>query len=324
MSVQCKTIEQHAAMSADVVTASLPLPVPRLPNTRIQGLAWGLSGVVLWSGSFVLTRVGFKSALNPYDLIALRFFFGGLLLLPVIIRQGVALKRLGLLGLVILVAGSGAPYGLLSSTGLQFAPASHAAALIPGPMAAMVALFGSLFLSEKLSRQRWGGVALILFGSVLISGMLTVDGTKMLSQLPGHILFLMAAFVWACYVIVMRRSQLPALHATAIATVLSAIFYLPIYIVALPKGIGHTQWSDIIVQMVYQGALTTVVGLLAFNRAVTLLGAAAASALPALIPVVTLVLGLVFLHEVPGPTDIAAACLIAGGVWVLTGSRRRT
>ncbi|HHV69898.1 MAG TPA: EamA/RhaT family transporter, partial [Ochrobactrum intermedium] len=59
-------------------------PTTSTSNT-IRGLAWGLSGVLVWSGSFVLTRFGFKTALTPFDIIALRFGVAGLVLLPVVL-----------------------------------------------------------------------------------------------------------------------------------------------------------------------------------------------------------------------------------------------
>lgn len=92
----------------------------------------GLSGVLVWSGSFVLTRFGFKTALTPFDIIALRFGVAGLVLLPVVLMKGFGFRKLGPLGFVLLVSGAGVPYALLTTCGLQYAPASHAAALIPG------------------------------------------------------------------------------------------------------------------------------------------------------------------------------------------------
>jgi hypothetical protein len=46
---------------------------------RFTALLWGLLGLCIWSGSFVLTRFGVKSSLTAYDIIALRFSTGGLL-----------------------------------------------------------------------------------------------------------------------------------------------------------------------------------------------------------------------------------------------------
>ncbi|MDQ0474515.1 DMT family transporter [Labrys wisconsinensis] len=279
------------------------------------GLAWGLIAVAIWSGSFVLTRLGMRTSLGACDITALRFGFAGVLMLPVIRREGLALARLGWAGLAVLIAGTGAPYVLLIALGLRFAPAGQAAALVPGPMCAMAAILAAALLHERLAARGWWGVAAILAGSVLIAGL----GPGGLD--PGHAAFLAAALLWAGYVLVLRRSGLTALHATAIVAVGSAVLYLPIYAAVLPVGLGQAPLADIVLQAVYQGGLTTVLGLLAFNRAVALLGPVAGAALPALVPVVTLVLAALLLGEAPGLRDIAAAGLIGAGVALVTSAR---
>jgi len=283
-------------------------------SDTIRGLIWGLSGVLVWSGSFVLTRFGFQTALLPSDIIALRFGVAGLVLLPVVLAKGFGFRQLGALGFVLLVAGAGFPYALLTAFGLQYAPASHAAALIPGLMTAMVAIFGVFLLHERLVVPvRWAGVGLILVGSALIAGFSQLGGAEVM----GHLAFLAAALVWSLYVMVFRKKNMDGLHAAAISSVASAIVFLPIYVLFLQKGIGQTSWNDIVLQGFYQGVLTSAFGIFAFNRAVVLLGTAAGAALSALIPVVTLVLGLLLLGEVPGLTDTLAALLISVGVLAL-------
>lgn len=288
-------------------------------SDTIRGLIWGLSGVLVWSGSFVLTRFGFQTALLPSDIIALRFGVAGLVLLPVVLAKGFGFRQLGALGFVLLVAGAGFPYALLTAFGLQFAPASHAAALIPGLMTAMVAIFGVFLLHERLVPVRWAGVGLILVGSALIAGFSQFGGAEMM----GHIAFFAAALVWSLYVMVFRKKNMDGLHAAAISSVASAIVFLPIYMLFLQKGIGETSWNDIFLQGFYQGVLTSAFGIFAFNRAVVLLGTAAGAALSALIPVVTLVLGLLLLGEVPGLTDTLAALLISVGVLALNKKSRK-
>ncbi|MDH7789333.1 DMT family transporter [Ochrobactrum sp. AN78] len=301
------------------MTATTDSTISVSANDTIKGLLWGLSGVLVWSGSFVLTRFGFKTALMPSDIIALRFGVAGLVLLPVVFAKGFGFRQLGPLGFVLLASGAGFPYALLTVYGLQFAPASHAAALIPGLMTALVAILGVLLLQERLALSRWAGVVLILIGSGLIAGLSQLGGQEMI----GHLSFFAAALVWSIYVMVFRRKGMDGLHATAIAAVTSALVFLPIYVLFLKKGIGETAWGDIALQGFYQGVLTSAFGVFAFNRAVVLLGTAAGAALSALIPVATLVLALLLLGEVPGWTDTTAALLISLGVLALNRKGRK-
>lgn len=280
------------------------------------GIAWGLLGVLVWSGSFILTRFGVQTALGPFDIIALRFIVAGLLLAPVILRRGLAWRRLGPPGLALLVVGGGAPYALLSAAGLQYAPAGQAAALIPGLMTAAVALIGIRALGEPLTPRRMAGVVAVLAGSITIAAVSAGPG-----QTPGHAIFLCAALVWTGYVMVLRRSGIDGLHATAIAAVMSALCYLPVYALFLPSALATAPFADMAIQAIYQGVGATVLGLYAFNQAVRRLGAGGGAALSALIPVVTMGLAAPLLGEVPGPIDLVAALLITAGVLLLTVMR---
>jgi drug/metabolite transporter (DMT)-like permease len=288
-------------------------PAPPSGPALAAGLAWGLFAVGIWAGSFVLLRLGVHTTLNPFDVTALRFATAALVLLPVLWRRGWALPRLGWSGLTLAVTGAGAPYALLVAAGLQSAPAAHAAALIPGLTAVFTAIFGFWFLQEPIARLAWAGTVMILAGTVAIGG----AGASI-----GQVFFIVAALLWSGYVVLLRRAAVESLHAVAIVAVGSALLYLPLYITVLPKAIGSAPAGDIALQALYQGLFTTVVGLFAFNRSVSSLGAARGAALAALIPVTTLLLAAQFLAEKPGAQDIGAAVLIGTGVALVTFSRR--
>src|SRR3984957_5694642 len=91
-----------------------------------RGALYGLAAVSIWSGWIVVARLGLRTSLTPWDIAALRFGVGGLILLPYLVRKGLAIERLGWFGLTALVVGCGAPMVLLVNAGLLFAPAAHA------------------------------------------------------------------------------------------------------------------------------------------------------------------------------------------------------
>src|SRR5918997_1297627 len=138
-----------------------------------------------------------------------------------------------------LIAGAGAPYALVVTAGLFFAPASHGSALTPGVMPLWVALLSTTLLSEVLPARRTLGLLLILCGVVAIAGIGVVfsQGQEWL----GHVLFLTAALMWACYTIALRSSGLSALHGTAIVAVWSMLLYLPVYALFLEPAIGSAR-----------------------------------------------------------------------------------
>ena len=160
------------------------------------------------------------------DIAALRFGVAGLLLLPYVMRRGLALERLGWIGLAAIVIGGSAPV-LLANAGLLFAPAAHAGALFLGVMPLAVALLAAAILHEPFTDTKKIGFVLILLGVFGIAW--GAGGAVGSGQTIGHALFLGSAAAWACYTVAMRYARLDGLHAAGIAAVGALFLYIPVY-----------------------------------------------------------------------------------------------
>jgi drug/metabolite transporter (DMT)-like permease len=207
-----------------------------LPGGRqfLVGAGCGVIAVAIWAGWLVMMRLGVTTTLSAPDLIALRFAIAGPLLLPVVIRQGRALERLGWLGFVAVVLGAGAPQVLVVGAGLLFAPVAHAGALFQGVVPIAVACLAAVVLKERVAAVRRIGLSLVLVGAFMIGGVgLSSLGGR---QSIGHLLFLAAAGMVAAYTVAMRRARIDGLHAAAIAAVASLVVYLPLYAVSSKMG----------------------------------------------------------------------------------------
>src|SRR4029077_20013630 len=210
-------------------TFSLQVDRMAKPTTSdyTRGALYGLAAVCIWAGFIVVSRLGVRTSLTPWDVAHIRFAVAGLLLLPYALRKGLALDRLGLLGVAAIVTGCGAPMVLLVNAGLLFAPAAHAGALFPGVMPLMVAILAAVILKEGFTLQKSVGLVLIAAGA---GGVLWGTGGAIGSaQNVGHALFLAAALAWAGYTVAMRRARFDGLQAAAIAAVGSLVLYLPAY-----------------------------------------------------------------------------------------------
>jgi hypothetical protein len=75
------------------------------PNYQ-KGALFGLAAVSIWAGWHAMTRLAVTTGQDAWDIPALRFGMGGLLLLPIIARRGLALDRLGWLGFSRISAGT--------------------------------------------------------------------------------------------------------------------------------------------------------------------------------------------------------------------------
>jgi drug/metabolite transporter (DMT)-like permease len=285
-------------------------------GTYAVGAVCGLTAVSIWAGCLVVARLGVQTSLTPWDIAALRFGVAGVILVPYLMRKGLALERLGWLGLAALVLG-GAPTVLLANTGLLFAPAAHAGALFPGVMPLMVALLAAVILGEAFTSAKRMGFALILASVVgIVWGAGGNIGTQ---QNIGHVLFLGSALAWACYTVAMRRARLGGLHAAAISAVAALLLYMPAYVFFAGASVLEAPLGDIALQAVVQGVLTAIISYVLYGSAVAILGASSGAALAALCPAVTALLAIPILGEWPGAIDWTAIVLISAGVYFVSG-----
>jgi drug/metabolite transporter (DMT)-like permease len=290
-----------------------------LPGKRqfFVGAACGVIAVAIWAGWLVMMRLGVTTTLSAPDLIALRFAIAGPVLLPVVIRRGLALERLGWPGFLAIVFGAGAPQLLVVGAGLLFAPVAHAGALYQGVVPLAVACLASVVLKERVATVPKIGLSIVLVGAFMIGGVgLSSLGGR---QSIGDLLFVTAAGMVAAYTVAMRRARIDGLHAAAIAAVASLIVYLPLYTAFIEDGLFRTPVTDLVVQALYQGVFTAAVSLALYGRAINILGASKAAVFIALGPIMAALMAIPALGEWPSRSDWFAIILVATGVYLSSG-----
>jgi drug/metabolite transporter (DMT)-like permease len=286
-------------------------------STYLKGALFGISAVAIWAGWSAITRLSVTTTVDAWDITALRFGVAALLLLPVAVRRGVARKRLGWMGLAVLVAGGGAPYVMLAASGLQFAPARDQAALNPGLAPLFVALIAVVWLREKLALARKFGLALILAGALVIVCGQGADWTGL--RMLGQALFLAASVLWACFTVTMRQARIEPLHAAALVSIGSSVLYLPLYLTLRGMRVAHLPIQELGLHILFQGILVTIVSLLLYGRAIAVLGASGGAAFGALVPALAALLAIPLLGEWPTTLDWSAIALVSCGVYLASG-----
>jgi len=59
----------------------------------IRGSLYGLAAVSLWAAWVVAVRFGLRTSLKPWDITAIRFAVAGVILLPYLLKKGLAVDR---------------------------------------------------------------------------------------------------------------------------------------------------------------------------------------------------------------------------------------
>jgi drug/metabolite transporter (DMT)-like permease len=285
-------------------------------------LAAGVA-VLIWASYPVATRAAVTGLFAPQDLVMLRFGVGALLFAPYLLLHFRAIARGTWLQGVPLTLFHGAGMAALAICGMQLAPANHAAALGPGVNAAWVALLGFALFAQRPSRRAVAGALLCVVG-VLVLAFCSVS-ERTLSTLAGDAMFLAASALAALYVLQLRRKGLDAVQAAAIVALYSALVVVPYYLFSSAPGmLAHVRPAELAWQVLWQGVLIGCVAVVALNHAIARLGAERSSALIALVPVLTAMLGVLFLGEIPSTIEMAAFVAISAGVSIGAAPERST
>lgn len=284
----------------------------------LPGLLWAGLTVAIFAGWFVVTRFSVTRELRLWDVTALRFGIGALLLSPALLRRGHRLPaarwREGLLYACLW----GLPFVLLVAFGLQRTSAGQAAAIAPTLMPVFAGLIAWAVLKERQGRVRWLGHGVIVAG---IAGMVAAGAAAHgLADPLGLAALAAGSAMWAVYTLLFRRSTLTPVQSAALICVWSALLFLPVYVLGGLSRLAQASGAEIALQVLYQGVLMSGVAIVSFNRAVALLGPAAASAIIALIPAVAALAAMPVLGEWPAAAEAVALACVVGGV--LLSARR--
>lgn len=292
------------------------------PRALALGLLLGLYCVLVWGGYLVVSRIGVLGVLQGPEQASLRAIGAGLILLPRFLltrRRLVAQHGWGrLLALVVLV---GPVYTLVFVSGMLFAPAGHAGVITPSSVAVITTLLAWWWLREAPAPARIFGLALIVLGVASIGW----DGVAGVNPgaWRGVPFFLVAATCWASFTVLLRRWGMNALDATAALSVLS-LAYVPVHALWRGGRFLEAPLGEVLLQLAMQGPLTGVLAMLAYARAIWLIGAARTGAIGALVPVMATLLGHLVLGEVLGLLQLVGMALSVSGVLcvVLAPARR--
>ena len=286
----------------------------------IYGFAWAALSVAIFSGWFVVTRLGFRHELRVWDIVALRFGEGAVLLTPCLVVGKSRLPLRAWIRGVPLTIFWGAPFIFLVGTGLRLTSATLASSIAPALMPVFAGTMAWLAFGERPRPLQISGYVLIAAGLVaLVAAYASLTGRP---DTLGLVCLVVAAAMWAAYSLRLRGSGLSPLQATALICFWSAIVFVPVYAASGLSNLGHASAGELLFQSVYQGLLMSVVAVFAFNRAVASLGTKAAAAVIALIPVAVAVFAIPVLDEFPSLFSSVAITVIAAGVMLAARSRQ--
>jgi drug/metabolite transporter (DMT)-like permease len=281
--------------------------------TMIIGIVCGTLAALAWAAGFVVAKHGIQVGFSPADLAFHRFFWSGLLVLPLIVREG--LRDLGGIGwgrASVMTILSGPPQSLLAYTGFILVPLGHGTTIQPACAALSGLVLASLILHEKATLQRIFGGAIIIAGLLMFGAeSLTTIGK---SGVGGDLLFATAGLFWATFGTLLRLWNVAGTRAVTAVGAVSVIVLAPIYLLIYGiSGLTKQSLFENLLQAVVQGGIAGALPIYLFAHAVIALGGGRAATFPALVPVFGVIIGYLALGVVPSLAQFVGMLIVLVG-----------
>lgn len=269
--------------------------------------------IIMAATIFATMEVALKiggSSLDPFQLTAVRFLIGGLVLAPPAVlesrRSGYRLNMKDLAWMALLGMVGLAMSMVAFQMGVMRCNASTAAPLFcTNPLFAMV--IAHLFTSEKMDKRKWTAFALGIIAAVfMISPWSVQEG----NTVAGMLIMIFAAVTFAVYSVMGKRSigRIGTYTQTSVSFIAGSFILL-----ALTMAMGRPVTeglADNLPEVLYCGIVVTGIGYLFYFLAIRYSDASTGSITFFIKPAIAPVFAVLILHETVRWNTIAGILLL--------------
>lgn len=256
---------------------------------------------------------------EPFTVAAARFTIATVLLaFWVGLRHGPirAPGRADLPLVIAMGATAVAGYNIFFLYGLELAPATDGAIIVPGFAPVFTVLLGWAVLRERVSRSVVAGLALAFAGLVAVVG---PGGSIDADRLAGAALFVAGAFCWGIYLLIGRPAiaRFGAVRSTLYATATGTAMLIPF-------SLAERGWRDLEnaeadgwLPILYLAVFGTVVAFVLFYEGVSRIGPARAASFAMLVPIFGVLSSVALLGERLRISLVVGGAAIIAGLWLI-------
>ena len=275
-------------------------------TSRSQGYLYVAITMCIWGGFTITSRLNAIWHISPWDITALRFTLAFLILMPILLYKNDTAFLFKKEPFILAMIG-GVAYCLTCYSAFQFVPAAHAAVFLNGCIPLCTALAGFILYKQPFDRHTWLSLGIML-SAILVMSILMYEETGVAFGI-GDLLFVLAAVLWGTFTVLLRQWKLSAWHSMAGVAIWSAIVYVPIYIVFLPKHLDQASPAHLVMQTLFHGIFVVIIATLAYVEAIKRLGAFKTGSIVTLAPFIAAIIAVPLLNE---PLSIAMMCGLVG------------
>ncbi|WP_096911154.1 MULTISPECIES: DMT family transporter [Acinetobacter] len=275
-------------------------------TARTQGYFFVFITMCIWGGFTIFSRLNAHWHVSVWDLMAMRFAIASLILIPILIYK----KDFAFLWHprpVILALIGGLAYCLTVYTAFLHAPAAHAAIFLNGCIPLCTAVAAYLLFQQPFDKNTWLSLVIMMGALALMSYLILHDQAAALGW--GDLLLFISAAWWGLFTVLLKQWKLSAWHSTVGVVIWSAILFLPIYLLFIPKHFQDAEPIHLVIQGLFHGILVVIVATLSYVAAIERLGAFKTGSIVTLAPFIAAIVAVPLLNE---PLNAAILCGLVG------------
>ena len=264
---------------------------------------------VLWGSQYVISKIALRTV-PPVTLLALRYLVSVPALFIVLrLRHALTPVKKGDWPILFAIGFT----GYFASFCLQMLGINRLTGSVSSLLGAMnpifIPLLAALFLHERITPAKIACVALSMAGVVVIVG---VDGTV---DASGALLMLASVFLWSTASIIIRRvsGRYDPMQIALIA-ILCALPLTGGWSLIELQSAPCSFTLESVLAVLYMGVLGTAVTHSLWNYSLRVMDASFCSMFYPMQPLVSSILGVLFLHEAVTPGFVIGALMICCGI----------
>lgn len=255
---------------------------------------------LFWSGNFVLARA-IHAEIPPLALSFWRWTIALILLFPFAIKpfkQQWPLLKTQWKRIVLLAISGISIFNSLVYLGTQYTNATNAL-LINAFIPVLTFLFGALFLRMYLARIQFIGVAISVFGVMVILSWGDWQVFSSMSFNRGDLLIFVATISWALYTLWLKGldARINRIVFLTVIIFIGVIGIAPFYLWEWMQSAPLVLNKEILASFAYVGIFPSVLAIWFYNYGVAKVGPARASLFVHLMPVFGTLMSITFLGE---------------------------
>lgn len=264
---------------------------------------------VLWGSQYVISKIALRTV-PPVTLLALRYLVSVPALFIVLrLRHALTPVKKGDWPILFAIGFT----GYFASFCLQMLGINRLTGSVSSLLGAMNPIFipilAAFFLHERITPAKIACVALSMAGVVVIVG---VDGTV---DASGALLMLASVFLWSTASIIIRRvsGRYDPMQIALIA-ILCALPFTGSWSLIELQSAPCSFTLESVLAVLYMGVLGTAVTHSLWNYSLRVMDASFCSMFYPMQPLVSSILGVLFLHEAVTPGFVIGALMICCGI----------